>query len=467
MMYRQYNRYLILLMIADVILTVVVMATLVEARPFLPGRELAPELVLPHSAIFVMIAVIWFVSFSTTGAYDPLRIRSLSMQMGRFTSAHLMATFVFAGVLYFTFRDMSRMLVVYFCIADYFVLMLIRYLLAAYLRIGKGGNKTNSVVIVGISESGRNLAQTIMGDHSSVLRVVGFVDDESIDDDTLPARFMGTIGDLPRLIKDYAVDMVVIALPDKRFPELESLIFMLESLPVRVYVVSDLLKLALVQGDVERMGDLVVIGLREPVIQGTRRVVKRTLDLLVSTLVLALAWPLMILIWVAVKLDSPGPGLFSSERVGENGSIFRMYKFRTMHVGAADLVEEVATRDEQGRPIFKVRNDPRVTRVGRVLRRTSLDELPQLYNVLKGEMSLVGPRPEQPFITVLYDHWQWQRLSVPPGVTGWWQVSGRSDLPMHQNTQYDVYYVKNYSLLLDLKILFRTLGVVIRGKGAY
>jgi FlaA1/EpsC-like NDP-sugar epimerase len=291
MMYRQYNRYLILLMIADVILTVVVMATLVEARPFLPGRELAPELVLPHSAIFVMIAVIWFVSFSTTGAYDPLRIRSLSMQMGRFTSAHLMATFVFAGVLYFTFRDMSRMLVVYFCIADYFVLMLIRYLLAAYLRIGKGGNKTNSVVIVGISESGRNLAQTIMGDHSSVLRVVGFVDDESIDDDTLPARFMGTIGDLPRLIKDYAVDMVVIALPDKRFPELESLIFMLESLPVRVYVVSDLLKLALVQGDVERMGDLVVIGLREPVIQGTRRVVKRTLDLLVSTLVLALAWP--------------------------------------------------------------------------------------------------------------------------------------------------------------------------------
>jgi lipopolysaccharide/colanic/teichoic acid biosynthesis glycosyltransferase len=175
----------------------------------------------------------------------------------------------------------------------------------------------------------------------------------------------------------------------------------------------------------------------------------------------------MILIWVAVKLDSPGPGLFSSERVGENGSIFRMYKFRTMHVGAADLVEEVATRDEQGRPIFKVRNDPRVTRVGRVLRRTSLDELPQLYNVLKGEMSLVGPRPEQPFITVLYDHWQWQRLSVPPGVTGWWQVSGRSDLPMHQNTQYDVYYVKNYSLLLDLKILFRTLGVVIRGKGAY
>jgi lipopolysaccharide/colanic/teichoic acid biosynthesis glycosyltransferase len=127
----------------------------------------------------------------------------------------------------------------------------------------------------------------------------------------------------------------------------------------------------------------------------------------------------------------------------------------------------VITIDAFGEKVYKLKDDPRTTRVGRWIRRTSLDELPQIFNVLKGDMSCVGPRPEQPFITQLYDHWQWQRVSVPPGVTGWWQVSGRADLPMHRNTEYDVYYVKNYSILLDLKILFKTVIAIIKAKGAF
>ena len=135
-----------------------------------------------------------------------------------------------------------------------------------------------------------------------------------------------------------------------------------------------------------------------------------------------------------------------------------MYKFRTMVAGAENKVNQETF---EKRP-----DDPRVTTLGRFLRRTSLDELPQIFNVLKGEMSLVGPRPEMTFIVDKYEPWQRQRLAVPPGITGWWQVSGRSDLPMHLNTQYDLYYIRNYSILLDLKILWRTAGVVIRGKGA-
>lgn len=467
MMYQQYNRYRIFLMCADAVLALTVLAILAKTRPFLPGREMAPGLALPHQIIFAMVVVIWHVSFTMTGVYDPIRIRSLSLQIGRFTSSHLMATFIFAGALYFTFRDMSRMLVIYFCVIDYVLLLLCRYILVVYLSSGKSGGKTASVMIVGASKSGIGLAKTLKGDHSSVLHVEGFVDNHTFDDDSLPAPLLGTTDEIPRLIQNRHIDMVVIALAEERSPELEPLIFMLESLPVRVYLVSDLLKLALVRGEVERLGDLVVIGLREPVIHGPQRTIKRASDLLISTILLLLTWPLLISIWIAIRLDSPGPAVFASERVGENGKIFKMYKFRTMFVGSEEPDAQQAVRDEQGRPIFKVKGDPRVTRVGRFLRRTSLDELPQLYNVLKGEMSLVGPRPEQPFITVLYDHWQWQRLSVPPGVTGWWQVSGRSDLPMHLNTQYDVYYVKNYSLFLDIKILFRTLGTVIRGKGAY
>jgi len=175
----------------------------------------------------------------------------------------------------------------------------------------------------------------------------------------------------------------------------------------------------------------------------------------------------MVLIALAIKLDSPGPVLFSQERVGENGRRFRMLKFRTMVPDAEHLQAQVTRLNDEGHPVYKIRHDPRITRVGRFLRRWSLDELPQLFNVLRGEMSLVDPRPEQVFVVEQYEPWQRQRLAVPPGMTGWWQVSGRSDLPLHLNTQYDLFYIRNYSLWLDLKILWLTIGAVLRGKGAY
>ena len=182
---------------------------------------------------------------------------------------------------------------------------------------------------------------------------------------------------------------------------------------------------------------------------------------------IAFGVPTAILIALAIKLDDRGPVLFRQERVGENGRRFEMTKFRTMVVGAEQLQAQVARMDESGNVVYKVPHDPRVTRVGRFLRRWSLDELPQFFNVLRGEMSLVGPRPEQVFVVDQYEPWQRQRLAVPPGITGWWQVSGRSDLPMHLNTQYDLFYIRNYSMWLDLKILWLTVGTVMRGEGAY
>jgi lipopolysaccharide/colanic/teichoic acid biosynthesis glycosyltransferase len=174
----------------------------------------------------------------------------------------------------------------------------------------------------------------------------------------------------------------------------------------------------------------------------------------------------MLLIALAIRLDSPGPIIFRQQRVGENGRLFWMYKFRTM-LSEADMRDPDVALDEAGRAVYKSPDDARVTRVGRFLRRTSLDELPQFFNVMKGEMSLVGPRPELQFIVERYEPWQRQRLAMPPGITGWWQVNGRSDLPMHLNTQLDLYYVRNYSLWLDVKILWKTVGAVLQGRGAY
>jgi exopolysaccharide biosynthesis polyprenyl glycosylphosphotransferase len=209
------------------------------------------------------------------------------------------------------------------------------------------------------------------------------------------------------------------------------------------------------------------MGLKEPVINGFDRVVKRIFDLVIATATLLLLWPVMLIIAIAIKLDSPGPAILKQERVGENGRIFTVYKFRSMVQDADKMLNDVIQRTDDGAIIHKRPDDPRITRVGRFIRRTSLDELPQLFNVVKGDMSMVGPRPELPFIVENYESWQHKRFAVQPGITGWWQINGRSDKPMHMHTEDDLYYISHYSPLLDLQILFKTVGVVLRGKGAY
>jgi exopolysaccharide biosynthesis polyprenyl glycosylphosphotransferase len=200
---------------------------------------------------------------------------------------------------------------------------------------------------------------------------------------------------------------------------------------------------------------------------GYQQLVKRALDIVVSLLVLVVTFPLWVAVALATMLDSSGPILFVQERVGLNGRRFDMYKFRSMHVGAEDRLEELRERNEAGGPVFKIRSDPRVTRIGRVLRRTSLDELPQLINVLRGEMSLVGPRPPLPCEVEQYRAQDFVRLTVKPGITGLWQVSGRSDCDFDRWMEYDREYIRRLSFWLDVTILARTLWVVMVGCGAY
>lgn len=186
----------------------------------------------------------------------------------------------------------------------------------------------------------------------------------------------------------------------------------------------------------------------------TYLLLKRGFDLVFSSLALVFVAPLMFVIAVVIKLDSKGPALLKQERIGKGSVPFEMYKFRTMVNEPSPFGPKPLSCD-----------DPRITRLGRFLRRSSLDELPQLVNVLKGDMSLVGPRPELPFLVARYEPWQWQRLDVLPGITGWWQVNGRKQ-PMHDHIEYDIYYVENQSFLLDLRILCKTIGAVTKGEGA-
>ncbi|GAP62432.1 hypothetical protein ARMA_0855 [Ardenticatena maritima] len=323
------------------------------------------------------------------------------------------------------------------------------------------------MLIVGAGQMGQQVAQMIDKYAWTGLRFVGYLDDCVEKQQHVEAPILGTLDDVARVVQKYDIEEVVITLPRRAYEKVEMLVVTLHELPVHTLIVPDYFSLALYRASVEEFAGIPMINVRAPALNEYQRMLKRIFDLSAGGLATLMALPVMGLIALAIKLDSPGPILFRQVRVGENGRLFTMYKFRTMVVGAEKMQALVNEVTEDGKIIHKKRDDPRVTRVGRFLRRTSLDELPQLFNVLKGEMSLVGPRPELPWLVEQYEPWQRKRFCVPQGITGWWQVNGRSDKPMHLHTEDDLFYVQNYSFWLDLKILWRTVWIVLFGKGAY
>ncbi len=236
---------------------------------------------------------------------------------------------------------------------------------------------------------------------------------------------------------------------------------------VAAYAVPDLFHLTKNQMKVEELNGIPLLSTRELSIRGWNAVVKRGFDIVVGSAMSAVALLPALLLAAAIRLDTPGPVLYSQVRVGKNGRPFRCYKFRSMVHNADQLREQMALLNESSGPLFKIRKDPRLTRVGRFIRRYSLDELPQLINVLRGEMSLIGPRPNLPSEVEHYQDWMTKRLAVCPGLTGLWQVSGRSDLTFDEMVLLDIYYVENWTMGLDLNILLRSVPAVLQARGAY
>ena len=421
--------------------------------------------------------LIWLSLFITFGVYNPRRVSHLMDEIRILLAGNALAMLVFAGTLYFSFRNYSRLQSVYFAVLVTSLTVGHRVAVRVFFRL-RGGRTYDSrnVVIVGTGKAARRTAEMIANYAWTGLYLVGHVSDpeepRTGDDDAgrlaLNAPLLGAIDDLASLIQEHHVDEVVIALPLLAQGRLIDLVRTLEPLSVNIRVVPDYSDLAFLHTTVEDFSGMPLIGLREPALTDLQRFTKRLFDLALAALLLIPALPLMALIALAIRLDSPGPVIYRQERVGERKRPLMIYKFRTMVVGADQTPPEaVAIRDETGCLIYKHADDPRVTRVGRWLRRTSLDELPQLFNVLRGNMSLVGPRPEMPWLVEKYEPWQHKRFEVPQGMTGWWQISGRADRPMYLYTEEDLFYIRNYSLLLDIQILFRTIGVVLSGRGAY
>jgi len=325
------------------------------------------------------------------------------------------------------------------------------------------------LIIVGAGEVGRTVMRTIVARPELGYQIVGFVDDNPQKGQTDIGRFkaLGPVNNLAQMIEKEAVDEVIVTLPWMYHRKIMAIVRECERRQVSAHIVPDLFQMSLSHVDVDDLGGVPLIGVREVGFGQGALLVKRGMDIFGALVGLTLGAPLLALIALATRINSPGPIVFRQTRVGAGGKTFECHKFRSMHEGAEAELEQLRELNEADGPLFKIRDDPRLTRVGRFLRQTSLDELPQLWNVLRGEMSLVGPRPPLPVEVSRYMEWHKKRLEVRPGMTGLWQVSGRSLLSFDDGVLLDIYYIENWSLWLDFKILLRTIPEVLFGDGAY
>jgi exopolysaccharide biosynthesis polyprenyl glycosylphosphotransferase len=317
------------------------------------------------------------------------------------------------------------------------------------------------VIVVGANPAGQELALEL---DNRGYQVIGYADNGSDLPDPPDRPLLGPIARLDELVQDHAVDELVIALPFDRRAQMSRVLTRGFGRRVQVKYAADLGEL------LPRRFNVSWIGARQYIeFSPVARVnfAKRALDLVLALLGLAALLPVIILVALAIKLDSPGPVLYGQDRIGKDGRRFRMFKFRSMRRDADELLSALLERNEVTGPMFKIRSDPRITRVGRLLRRYSLDELPQLLNVVRGEMSVVGPRPPIPGEVERYEDWQVGRLRALPGITGLWQVSGRTEVPFQDMVRLDLHYIRNWSIGLDLEILLRTIPAVLTSKGAF
>ena len=431
--------------------------------PFLPTPVEYPPLGRYLLLIFAVLPLQAF-AFQLVGLYRIRRERSKADEaFAQAQGITLTAILLVATTFFIRSESYSRLVMVVFWGLDLIFVFGVRLGIREILRhLRRRGRFLRHVLIVGAGALGREVAQTLRGHPELGLRVVGFLDDHLTVGERIEGReVLGGCDAVRSVVQSHRVSQIFIALPLEAHQELMKILNSLEGELVDVKVVPDILQFITLHSAVEELDGLPIIGLSESPITGWPRVLKRFLDLSCAALGLLLLSPVLALIAFAIKLSSHGPILYGQERMGLDGRRFVIYKFRTMLAGAEDEIG----------PVWAAPDDARRTWVGRFLRRLSLDELPQLWNVITGEMSLVGPRPERPYFVEQFKARVPQymlRHKVKSGMTGWAQINGwRGQSSIERRIEYDLYYIENWSLAFDLKILILTLWRGWRDRHAY
>lgn len=416
------------------------------------------------------IVVGLIVIFAIRGLYDIRLTGSWFRQAWTIISSTTLGL-AFLITYYFVFQppSSSRLLVPFVWATAIIVLCTARLIVSAAMgllyRLGLGETR---LLVVGSGRLGKLIMQHIAANPNLGYSIVGFLHDmNEPPGDFGRFKMLGTLEDLGMVIRSMQIDEVIIALPSHLHQQCIRTVRLCERLGTSFKLVPDLYELSLSRIDMETVEGIPLIGIKQVSLNTAQRFITRLVDVVISILILVVGLPLWLCIALAIRLNSPGEIIYWQTRIGLNGQPFKVYKFRTMYKNADQALTNLLAFNEVKGPLFKIRDDPRITPVGRFLRRTSFDEIPQLINIIKGEMSLVGPRPPLPQEVAQYEEWQKARLAMKPGLTGLWQVRGRSDISFDEGVLMDLYYIENWSLRLYFQILLRTIPAVILRRGAY
>ncbi|HET7378199.1 MAG TPA: sugar transferase [Anaerolineae bacterium] len=437
-------------------------------RPVDPIYDNPPTVYIPF---MILLTGMFLLTFKIDGVYQSRRLGMWLEQMYAIVRGTTLGILLMVSITFFYQPAFySRLIFVYDGLMVIVLLGFSRFVWGFILSLlRRRGIGVVRVLVVGAGEVGRTVIRTVMAQPELGYRIAGLIDDQpntgSLNIGPIPV--LGGLENISQAIKDQHLDEVVITLPWTDQQRVLDIIQVCERLGVRARTVPDIFQLSFSRVDVEDLGGVPLLGLKSASFHRTNLLVKRSMDLIIGSLITLIAMPFMTLLAIAIRLDSPGPIIFRQKRIGMHDKEFTIYKFRTMHAGAEEEQERLLVYNEFTGPLFKMKADPRITRMGRFLRKTSLDEVPQLFNVLKGDMSLVGPRPHIAGEVAQYQDWQRQVLEAPPGMAGLSQVSGRSQLSFDEQCLLDIYYIENWSPALDIKILLRTIPKVLSGEGAY
>jgi exopolysaccharide biosynthesis polyprenyl glycosylphosphotransferase len=437
------------LWVFDLVLTT---ASFFLAYRFRSLFELEGHLVMPVQIYLWLLAIIlptWALLLPLFRVYSEPTLAPLN-QIVRLSKGIVCAWLLMAALISFVKPDQSNRVILILTLAINYIL-LVSYRVVLMKVTKHGALDIRHVAVVGNGPSAREFAHTIENHHIWGLKLIGVFVRE----------------DVRRLLEDGGVDELILVVDKESLSESTDIFLLCEELGVTARVVLNFFPHSIARMELHEFDGFPLLSFSTTPTNEALMFVRRILDVVLATIILAVFGPLVMLpTAILIKLTSPGPVLFKQKRCGLNGRQFVMYKFRSMVNNAEQLRVELEGLNEMDGPVFKSSQDPRITLIGRIIRRRSIDELPQLFNVLRGDMSLVGPRPPIPDEVQRYERWQRRRLSMKPGMTCLWQISGRNEVSFDDWMKLDLTYIDNWSLLLDLEILLKTIPVVLLGRGA-
>jgi exopolysaccharide biosynthesis polyprenyl glycosylphosphotransferase len=441
-------------------------------NPFFVIAYLSERVKVINAILGFLLVLTWYAALAAQGLYVSHRLNSFRRELAEIAQAIVICSVVLLVAAQFgKWPTINVRTVAGFTLLSLVLVTTARLALRLNLRrLRMSGHNVKTLIIVGGGARGASFANRLTERKDLGYRLLGYVesDPDFANHNLAGAPWLGTVEDLPRIVAGEVIDEVAIALPIKsHYTQIESTVALLEEQGITTHVLSDFFPQKLARSQSIDFDGVPIVSLRSTPPFSWRTEAKRIIDLTVATFLLVLSAPFFLLAAIAIKLDSEGPIFFVQERVGLSKRRFRMIKFRTMTIDAEARMKDLEHLNEKSGPIFKIRNDPRITRVGRWLRKTSIDELPQLFNVLLGDMSIVGPRPLSVRDALRMEQaWQKRRFSVKPGLTCLWQISGRSNLSFEQWMELDLEYIDRWSLGLDASILIRTIPAIVMARGA-